>query len=353
MSRSNLIQRAIVGISLVLFVGGGFATATSYWVQQSDYAVIVDGERISQVEFQRRLVETRQMFRSSQLPEPMVQKAALNHLTERVLLLQEARRRDLQVSEGEIDGEWQQLLNETYGGRADRMSQDLHRSFYTEFSFRQELRQRLLMRKLQEAFSAGVKLPEAKAREYYLQHQNQYRQPERIEARHILFKADEAKPDQVQKARVKAEALLAKLKAGGDFEKLARQYSEDEGSKTSGGQLGAFAKGEMVPAFEAAAWTLVPGTIAPQPVKTSYGWHLIQRGKTLPARLKPFAEARAEFEPQLLDQRRQEALQQWLKSRRQAARIEVNPALVQEPASPKAAGTGAADKPALPRPASS
>lgn len=330
MSRSHLIQRAIVGIALVAFLGGGFATATHYWVQQSDYAVLIDDTPIAQVEYQRRLVETRQFLGSSaggtQLPESTLREAALNQLIERELMLREAHRRGLNVERAEIEAEWQQLLGQTYGGKIERMRQDLYRSYYTEAEFRRELGRRLLLRKLQPVLGKAP-VSEAKLKEYYNQHLEQFRLGERIEARHMLFKADAKDARQVAQAKARAEDVLKQLKAGGDFVALAKAHSEDAGSKASGGDLGAFGKGEMVEAFEQAAWKLKPGEYTPAPVRSDYGWHLILRGKTLPAGLKPFEQAKAEIEPLLRDQHQREALAQWIKTQRQAAKILINPAL--------------------------
>jgi peptidyl-prolyl cis-trans isomerase D len=83
-------------------------------------------------------------------------------------------------------------------------------------------------------------------------------------ARHILV-ADEATANEV----------LAKLKAGGDWNALAAQYSTDTSNNTTGGDLGWFAKGTMVSAFETSAWALKVGEIS-APIKTDYGYHIIQ-----------------------------------------------------------------------------
>ena len=86
-----------------------------------------------------------------------------------------------------------------------------------------------------------------------------------VSARHILVD-DEAK----------AKALIAELGKGADFAKLAKENSKDRGSAEKGGDLGFFAKGMMVPEFDAAAFALEPGKVAQSPVKTQFGWHVLK-----------------------------------------------------------------------------
>ncbi|MDO8509785.1 MAG: peptidylprolyl isomerase, partial [bacterium] len=75
--------------------------------------------------------------------------------------------------------------------------------------------------------------------------------------------------------RNQASEVLAKIKAGTDFAEMAKQYGSD-GTKDAGGDLGFFAKGEMVPEFETAAFALKPGTLNEDLVETSYGYHIIK-----------------------------------------------------------------------------
>ncbi|PKL76818.1 MAG: hypothetical protein CVV27_08355 [Candidatus Melainabacteria bacterium HGW-Melainabacteria-1] len=355
-SSRDLIQRAIVGMALALFIGGGFATATSYWAQQNDYVVIVAGEHIPQVAYQRRLNQTLRMFKdSANLPDNMLSQMVITQLIEKQLWLQEARRRQIDVPESEVESEWQQMLAQTYAGRADRMRAELQRNHYSESAFRRDLHENLQIRKLQELMTAQSKVPEAELQAYYQSHQQEWKQAERIETWHILFKADQSKPDELSKAREQANEILLKLKAGANFEELAKVHSQDETSKAQGGKLEPFAKGEMVEPFEQAAWELTPGSFTPTPVQTPYGWHLIKRGKTLPAGVKPFAEARSIFEPRLLEEMRQKTLQTWLQRQRQGTEIEINPALEAKADKPSASAppSTATPAPLTPSPASS
>ncbi len=78
-------------------------------------------------------------------------------------------------------------------------------------------------------------------------------------------------------AKTKAQGLLARVKRGEDFASLAKQYSEDEGSKVAGGDLGFFGKGVMVKPFEDAVWTLKVGQVYPELVQSDFGYHIIKK----------------------------------------------------------------------------
>ena len=129
----------------------------------------------------------------------------------------------------------------------------------------------------------------------YEDNQQQYSTPEQVRASHILLKT-EGKDDAAVKKQ--AEDLLAKVKAGADFAKLATEYSEDEGSKTKGGDLDFFPKGQMVPEFDKAAFSMKVGEISPL-VKTQYGYHIIKLTDKKAPTTKSLDEVRAQIEDQI------------------------------------------------------
>jgi parvulin-like peptidyl-prolyl isomerase len=118
-----------------------------------------------------------------------------------------------------------------------------------------------------------------------------------------------------------------KLGAGGDFAKLALEYSDDRGSAANGGDLGWFGKGQMVTEFDTAAFALEPGKIS-NPVKTTYGYHLIQVLEKDPARPS---------DAYTLAQRKYEFYNKWLSDLRTAAKIERFWTLDKLPPTPSAA----------------
>ncbi len=136
---------------------------------------------------------------------------------------------------------------------------------------------------------------DAQLRKDYNANLDQYRTPERVNARHILIKSD-AKNDAAMKA--KAEGILKQIQAGGDFAKLAKENSDDNagggGSAAKGGELGWLVKGQTVPEFEKAAFSLQPGQTSGL-VKTEYGYHIVQVEQHEQARLKSFDEVKPDL----------------------------------------------------------
>jgi len=124
--------------------------------------------------------------------------------------------------------------------------------------------------------------------DYFDQHQEDYRLKETVGAQHILFKTEGKKPEEVEAIRTKALSVLERAKKGEDFAALAKMYSEDS-SAAQGGNLGEFPRGQMVPEFEKAAFSLGVGAISDL-VQTQYGFHIIKVNKKQEARLRPFSE---------------------------------------------------------------
>jgi peptidyl-prolyl cis-trans isomerase D len=147
-----------------------------------------------------------------------------------------------------------------------------------------------------------VTVTEADARQRYTETIAQYQQPEQVRASHILLKT-EGKDEAA--VRQQAEAVLAKVTAGGDFAALATQYSEDEVSKAKGGDLDFFGKGAMVKEFEDAAFALEPGQTSGL-VKSPYGFHIIRATGKRPASTQPFELVSAQIQDQIKWERAQQ-----------------------------------------------
>jgi len=129
---------------------------------------------------------------------------------------------------------------------------------------------------------------------------------EEIRARHIVVKTKE-----------EAEAIIKQLQAGGDFAAIAKEKSAD-GSKDEGGDLGYFTKGDVVPAFWAAADALKPGEITKTPVETEFGWHVIQVEDRRTAQPPPFDSVRE----QLYNQLSRQVIADQLEKLRSKAKVE-------------------------------
>lgn len=148
-----------------------------------------------------------------------------------------------------------------------------------------------------------VAVADAELREEYDANPDRFVVPKTVEARHILIRtAADASAEAVAAAREKIAGILAQARAGKDFAELAKQYSEDEGSRDEGGFLGAFRKEAVVAPFAEAAFALAPGEIG-EPVQTQFGWHLIKVENVNEGRTRSFDEAKADIASRLKSER--------------------------------------------------
>jgi len=146
---------------------------------------------------------------------------------------------------------------------------------------------------LAKVVTAGGTVADKDLKKYYQEHEKDFLLPEQIKVRHILIASlKEAAPEDREKARTRAEAVLQRLNKGEDFAKLAIEVSEDQISAPKGGELDPITLGKTnSEEFEKAAFALKPGQVSGI-VATSYGFHIIKMEERQEKRTAPFAEAR-------------------------------------------------------------
>src|SRR6185369_12982474 len=156
--------------------------------------------------------------------------------------------------------------------------------------------------------ASNTQVTQSDLQSYYNQHQDEYRVPEQVNVRHILIKSPapgaDGKVDQKadDAAKAKAEDILKRIKAGGNFADLAKKYSEDPGSAKNGGSLSWIGKGRTVPEFEKAAFSLPKGGTS-DVVKSSYGYHIIHVDDKQEAHVKSLDEVKPQIEAVLRQQK--------------------------------------------------
>jgi peptidyl-prolyl cis-trans isomerase C len=130
---------------------------------------------------------------------------------------------------------------------------------------------------------------------------------EEVRARHILVDTEAL-----------AKTIIAELKQGGDFVALSGKHSKDPGASRGGGDLGFFKRGDMVPEFSAAAYALKNGEVSATPVKTQFGWHVIQTTERRRSAPESFEDAKEELRQEII----KEAVQKVLARARAAVTVE-------------------------------
>ena len=185
----------------------------------------------------------------------------------------------------------------------------------------EDIKRQLLVREyLNKEVVNKVKVTEADVKSYYETHKNEYVEPERMKAKHILVKTEE-------EAKQIAEALK---KNKDDFDKIAKEKSLDTASGKAGGDLGNFGRGEMVPEFENVAFALKEGEIS-APVKTNFGYHIILAGARTPSKQKELSEVKDQVDRTLLRLKQREAFDKLIAEIKNKSKITENRSLIKEP----------------------
>lgn len=243
-------------------------------VAEVDGIKLTEGEITAQIE--RWMATMGSRVPPEQLPQVIAQ--ARRQITEqfvvKTLLTQAASASSIVVHDKDID----EALGEIKKRLPEGMTFDevLKRENMTLSDLRSNLVTEIKIKKLVES-RAGTPVPptEAEIKAFYDAQKESFQQPESVHARHILIK-NELNADEATRAanKAKTEAIRAKLVAGADFAEVARTESQCP-SAERGGDLGSFPRGQMVPAFEAAAFSQETNAIGPV-VETVFGYHIIQ-----------------------------------------------------------------------------
>jgi parvulin-like peptidyl-prolyl isomerase len=172
----------------------------------------------------------------------------------------------------------------------------------TQVSVVENLRNGLLRQAIFVDLTKSVTVDDAAVQAYYTKNKKSYATPASRAIRHILVKD-----------RATADKIFAQLKSSdAQFGALAKKYTIDPGSKKNGGKLGTIQKGQTVPAFDKVAFSVATGKVA-APVKSSYGWHVIEAtAATVPASQKPLdAALKKTIRSTLLTQKKQSVANKW------------------------------------------
>lgn len=192
-------------------------------------------------------------------------------------------------------------------------------------SFKAELRVQETIRALVAQEAAKLKpVSEDEARAYFAAHLKGFEVPERVRVSHILVRVPRPSPEgQREEARRRAERILARVRRGEDFAKLAQELSDDDQTSRLGGQLPETPRGVFEPAFEAAVFALRPGEVSGV-IESRYGFHIVKLQEKVPPRQPPYEEVRDAVRAKLFEVRYQDALARLENGLRAKARIETH-----------------------------
>lgn len=274
-----------------------------------DDAAVVNGEHITRAMLDKRLHEAECSYKLQKKSFPQagsqeyqsIQGTVLQNLVQRTQLEQKAPSLGVKVTDKQVEDQLKNLKKQYFAGSEKKYQTELKRQCVTDADVRSDLRSNLLANAIYKKVTASAKVTDAEIRAYYDSHRQVYTTPQTRAVRHILVKD-----------KALADRLYAQLKAGADFAALAKKYSIDPGSKSTGGKYTVTRNGSFVKPFEDTTFALKTGEIS-KPVHSKFGWHIIQALKpATPHRSTPFAQVKESIKQQLLQQRQSTAVQKWL-----------------------------------------
>jgi foldase protein PrsA len=302
---------AVVLATAALAAGCGSSNPS---VGANDVAVVGD-QTISKDQFDRLMDQAKRNYAANKQPWPetgtaqyvALRKQAMQFLVQRAEFEQKAADMDIKVTDADVDKQLATIKSQYFGkaGKCDstceqKFQAELKKQGLTLDSVRQDVRASVIQNKIYEKVTAGAQVSDKEIADYYKKNKQQYVQPESRDVRHILVKK-----------KALADQIYQQVTHGGNFAALAKKYSTDPSSKNSGGKM-TISKGRQVPEFDKVAFSLKAQEIA-QPVKTTYGWHVIQALTPIKKQsVTKLSEVKTAIRQQLLQQKKQEEMRSWV-----------------------------------------
>jgi parvulin-like peptidyl-prolyl isomerase len=272
----------------------------------------------------------------------LLREGIVSELIDRALIVEEAERRGLKVTPEQLDEALAREAKQLGGEEKFKTYLSEHQMSRDEYA--EIVKTHLYGELLRRELSKDLQVSDAEVKAYYDEHRTEPRFKKPVEAAHILVSArpyqirqqlerekglagealDRALADEISARRERAEELRRKATVkGADFAALAREFSEDPGTRERGGSLGSFGRDTHPRAFDEAAFSLKPGEVS-KVVQTDYGFHVIKVTAREEARTYAFEEIAPDIRRLLLAQREAETLRTWLTNARRNARVRIS-----------------------------
>ncbi len=309
------MKRLVLAVALVMLltVSLGIAACGGNEVPAGAIAAVGDGV-VTQEQFDELMAQAKAQYASQsgvEFPKEgtpaynQLVASLVNYLVQNELIRQKAQELDVTVSEKDLNDRIAQVT-ESVGG--EKKLKKLLKSYaMTMDQLKEQVKASMLSDGVKQKVYQDVKVSDDKVKAYFDDPANasQFKQPESRDTRHVLVKT-KAEAEQVR-------ALLVADSSDENWKKVAKQYSEDPGSKDTGGVYAGVTKDSgFAPEYVKTAWSLDVDEIS-APVKTQFGWHIIQVTKITPAKTQTFDEAKETIRQMLLYQEQATAWTKWLK----------------------------------------
>ncbi|MCL5290283.1 MAG: peptidylprolyl isomerase [Bacillota bacterium] len=300
---------------------------------KANVVATVNGDEITRQQLDNRLNAAAKQFgidlnsEANKEMKGQIEQGILDELIVQTLILQEAEKQKLTPAKEEVDKEFNEIKASV--GKEEDFKKALEEAKMTEQDVKDNIVLKHAYTNLYEKQTADVKKPtDEEIAGYYNNHKQIFGTPEQLEVKHMLFAVDSKEaniPKRTDKEALEAAklALAEVTQKGRDFASVARQLSDDLGTRENGGSY-TIDKGANTtdPAFEKAAVALKPGEITKEPVKSAYGYHLIKLENILPATQKSLDEVKDNIAAQLESEAKQAKFSQYVEDLRKNAKVD-------------------------------
>ncbi len=246
----------------------------------------------------------------------------LDELIGRQLLLQEGSKR----IPADIDKKVQEQIAQVtaQAGGEEQLKKALAETGITPDDYAKRVRDNVIIRDaVQSIVDKEVKISPEEVRAFYDKNPDQFKQPETVRASHILIRVPPDASDDVKKEkRTQIDSVHTLIKNGEKFADVAKKFSEDPGSAANGGDLGFFGRGQMVPEFDTAAFSLKTNEIS-DVITTQYGYHILMVTDRKPAQIVPFEQVKDDLAQFLKQRKGADVTRDQIASLRKEAKVEI------------------------------
>jgi parvulin-like peptidyl-prolyl isomerase len=302
----------------------------------ADAVAVVGDQSISKSEFDELITYAKRSYDAQKRPFPKVgtpeyvqlRDQAMRFLVQRTQFEVKASDLDIDVSDEAVDKRIEQYIKERHQGDKKKFQAEIKAQGLSEEQAADIIRANLVQEAIFNKVTSDLKISDDEAKKHYDKNKAQYGTPETRAVRHVLVK---------QKGL--ADRLYNELKAGGDWKAVAKQHSQDPASKNTGGKMTA-TKGQLVPEFEQVAFNIGNNGIS-KPVKTQYGWHVIQAlGPVKKSQSTPYNQVKEAIRQQLLQEKRNKEMETWVADMRKDLNAETTYQVGYKPKAQDDAATG-------------
>ncbi len=304
----RVFSTLFLALGLAVFaVGCGSDDGGSDAVPSNSVAVVGD-QSIPKSEFDDLITYAKRSYDAQKRPFPKVgtpeyvqlRDQAMRFLIQRTQFEVKADELDIDVSDEAVDKRIDQYVKERHQGDRKKFDAELKTQGLSPEQASDIIRANLVQEAIFNKVTKEVKVSDEGIKTYYDKNKAQYGTPETRQVRHVLVKK-----------KALADDLYGQLKADGNWQAIAKKHSQDPASKNQGGKMTA-TKGQLVPEFEQTAFTIGDNGIS-KPVKTQYGWHIIQAlGPVKKSQSTPFPQVKEAIRQQLLQENRNKEMEKWV-----------------------------------------